>query len=223
MTLDELAETDAILATMMTALSGTLAAATGTAAAELLYAIGDLRANGGTYLRAGAIGATVLNCFELSFAAGATIANMELVRLAMVAETPQSVSAVAVTNLCVQLSLAEEVKILAATTFVSRQDIDAALTNLIASFEDAVEYAADSGDSATFQALIGAQAAAVNDLNNRAQALPSIVSYAFGRPMTSYALSQRLYGDGSRADELRALNAVIDPHFMPAAGIALSA
>ena len=52
----------------------------------------------------------------------------------------------------------------------------------------AVEYAADSGDSATFQALIAAQSAAVTDLNARAQSLPSLVTYSFGRVMTSHAL-----------------------------------
>ena len=147
---------------------------------------------------------------------------MELVRLAMEAEAPQSVAAVALTNAGIRMALAAEVQILAATTFVSRQDIDTALAALVAAFEDAVEYAADSGDSAVFQALIAAQAASVTDLNSRAQSLPAIVTYSFGRPMTSHALSQRLYGDASRADELRALNGVIDPHFMPAAGVALS-
>ena len=222
MTLTEIDETTAILGVMLTALSGTLTAASGTAAADLYYAIGDLQANAGSLIRSGVWGAQVLACFDLSLPAGATITDMEAVRLAMEAQAPQSVTAVTLTNAAIQMALAEEVKILAATTFTSRTDIDAALSALIAAFEGAVEYAADSGDSATFQALIAAQAAAVTDLNARAQSLPSIVNYSFQRVMTSHALAQRLYGDASRADELRAMNGVIDPHFMPIAGSALT-
>ena len=222
MTLSEVNETSAILGVLMTALSATLSAATGTAAADLYYAIGDLQANAGTLIRSGVWGAQVLACFDLALPAGATVADMEAVRLAMEAEAPQSVTAVALTNAGVVMALAEEVKILAATTFVSRTEIDAALSALVAAFEGAVEYAADSGDSAAFQALIAAQAAAVTDLNARAQSLPSIVTYSFPRVMTSHALAQRLYGDAGRADELRAMNGVIDPHFMPIAGSALT-
>ena len=222
MTLDEISEAKTILATMLSALGNTLAGATGTPAADLLYGIGDLEANADTYLRAGAIGAPLLACFNDAVAAGATIASMELVRLAMEAEVPQSVSAVALTNSGIRMALAAEVQILAATTFASRQDIDAALDALVAAFDPAVEYAADSGESAVFQALIAAQAASVTDLNSRAQSLPALVTYSFGRVMTSLALAQRLYGDASRADELCALNKVVDPTFMPATGVALS-
>ncbi len=147
---------------------------------------------------------------------------MEAVRLALETETPQSVTAVALTNAGIQMALVEEVKILAATTFVSRTAIDAALTALIAAFEGAVEYAADSGDSATYQALIAAQGAAVTDLNARAQSLPSLITYTFGRVMTSHALSQRLYGSAAYCDQLVGMNGVIDPHFMPSTGAALS-
>ena len=218
----EISETTTILGVMMAALSGTLTAATGTAAADLYYAIGDLQANAATLIGSGVWGAQVLACFDLAVPAGASIADMEVVRLAMAAQSPLSVTAVALTNAGVQMALVEEVKILAATTFESRTDIDAALVALVAAFEGAIEYAADSGDSATFQALIAAQAAAVTDLNARAQSLPSLITYAFARVMTSHALAQRLYGDASRADELVALNKVIDPHFLPSTGVALS-
>lgn len=222
MTLNEISETQSVLATLLTALSGTLSAATGTAAANLYYAIGDLSANAGALIRSGVWGTNLLGVFNLSIAAGATIATMEQVRLAMVAEAPQSVTAVALTNAAMQMALGAEVQILAATTFASRQAIDTAIAALISAFEPSIDYAADSGDSASFQALIAAQAAAVTDLNTRAISLPSVVAYAYGRPMTSHALSQRLYGTASRADELVQMNGVIDPQFCPAAGVALS-
>ncbi len=222
MTLAELDETTAILGTLLTALSGTLAGATGTPAADLYYAIGDLRANADDIIRAGALGAPLGAAFDLAVAAGATIANLELVRLAMVAEAPVSLSAVALTNAGIQLALAAEVGVLAATTFTSRQDVDAALATLNGAFDQAEEYAADNHAPAVYQALIGAHAAAVRDLTTRARPLPNLVTYRFARVMTSHALAQRLYGDASRCDELRAENKIIAPAFCPPVGRALS-
>ena len=222
MTFSEVDETVTILHVLLTALSGTLSAATGAPAADLYYAIGDLRSNAATLIQSGVWGAQLLACFDLAVPAGARVADMEAVRLALAAGAPQSVTAVALTAAGVQMALSEEVKILAATTFESRTDIDVALAALVAAFEGAVEDAADTGDSAGFQALIAAQAAAVSDLNTRAQSLPALITYAFARVMTSHALAQRLYGDAGRADELRAMNGVIDPHFMPITGSALS-
>ena len=222
MTLAELDETTAILGTLLTALSGTLAGATGTSAADLFYAIGDLQATAETTIRAGALGAPLLAAFDLAFAAGASIANLELVRLAMLAETPVSLSAIALTNAGIQLALAEEVKVLAATTFTSRGDVDAALSVLNQAFDQAEEYAADNHAPAVYQALIGAHAAAVRDLTSRARPLPNLVTYRFARVMTSHALAQRLYGDASRCDELVAENKIIAPAFCPPVGRALS-
>ena len=222
MMLAELEETQAILATMMTALSGTLTGATGTTAANLRYAIGDLLADADTLIRSASLGTPLLAVFDMSFAAGATIPTMELVRLALVAQAPVSLSAIALTNVGIQMALAEEVKILAATTFTSRQDVDTALSALNDAFDAAVEYAADNHDPSSFQALIAAHGAAVRDLTTRARPLPKMVTYSFNRPFTSHALANRLYGDASRCDELRAEGQVIDPAFMPITGPALS-
>ncbi len=222
MTLSEIEEATAILGTLLAALSGSNAGGSGAASADLYYAVGDLTANAGTLIRSGIWGSRLAACFDFAVAAGATVPGMDAVRLALAAETPQSVTAVALTNAGVVMALGEEVRILAASTFASRQEIDDALAALVAAFEPAVDYAADTGDSAAYQALIAAQAAAVSDINARAQTLPALVTYAFGRPLTSHVLAQRLYGDASRADELCALNGVIDPQFMPATGVALA-
>lgn len=222
MTVDELDEASTILAAMMKALSGTLVGASGAAAANLFYAIGDILANGDAFLQAAALGTPLATAFALSVTAGATVPDMELVRLAMAAQTPMTSAAIAVTNAGIQFALAAEVQILAATTFASTQDVDAALTAINDAFDPAEEYAADNHDPTVFQALIGAHAACVQDLTARARPLPKLVTYATGRPVTSHALAYRLYGDATRCDELRAENRVIHPAFMPATGIALS-
>lgn len=215
-------EAVSILGMMTTALRGTLVTAAGLPAADLYYALGDLVANAGTMLQAGQIGSPMLNCFDLAVSAGATIATMEQVRLAMMAGTPVSVIAIAVTIGAIRMALAEEVKIYAATTFTSRQDVDAALSQLNDAFDGAVDYAADNQDPMAYQALIAAHAAVVKDLTTRARPLPNMVTYSFGRVMTSHTLANRLYGDANRCDELRLENKVIAPAFMPISGSALS-
>ena len=222
MSVDELDEAGAVLATMMKALSGTLVGASGLAAANLYYAIGDLLANGDMLLQSSALGTPLAAAFALSVTAGATVPDMELVRLAMTAQTPMTGAAIAVTNAGIQFALAAEVQILAATTFASTQDVDAALTLINDAFDPAEEYAADNHDPTVFQALIGAHAACVQDLTVRARPLPKLVTYTTPRPLTSHALAYRLFGDASRCDQLRNENRVIHPAFMPATGLALS-
>jgi hypothetical protein len=222
MTLAELNEAVADLGVMLKALAGVLVGAEGTDAANLYFAIGDLSANADSYLRTASLGAPLLNVFDLAFAAGATIGTLETVRTELTALTPTGLPAIAVVNAGIRMALAEEVKVLAATEFTSSQDVQAALAQINDGFDSAIEYAADNRDPTCYQALIAAHAAAVRDLTTRALSLPSIITYAFGRVMTSHALANRLYGDASRCDELRLENKIIDPHFMGITGTALS-
>lgn len=222
MTLAELNEAISALSVMTKALSGVLVGATGTDAADLYYALSDLNTNADTYIRGASLGAALLNVFDLAVQAGATISTLEVVRTSLTALTPSGVPAIAVVNAGIRMTLAEEVKVLAATSFTSSQDVQNALTQINNGFDSAVEYAADNRDPTCYQALIAAHAAAVRDLMTRALSLPSVITYSFARVMTSHALANRLYGDASRCDELRQENKVIDPHFMPITGTALS-
>ena len=86
--------------------------------------------------------------------------------------------------------------------------------------DQAEEFAADNRDPSTFQALIAAHAAATADLTTRAAYLPAMVTYSVQRVLTSHALANRLYGDASRCDELRAENKIIHPAFFPLTGTA---
>ncbi|WP_158812063.1 hypothetical protein [Beijerinckia sp. L45] len=223
MTLAELDEAISVLATMMMALGGVLVGASGIDAANLRYAIDDLNSNADTLIRTASLGSALLNVFDLAFEAGAAIPTLESVRTTLLALAPTTTTAVAIQNIGIQMTLSEEVKVYATTTFTSRQDVDTALSQLIDAFDSAEIFAADNGDSSSFQALIAAHAAIVRDLTTRARPLPNMITYSFGRTLTSHALAQRLYADASRADELVAENKVINPAFMPASGSALSA
>ena len=147
---------------------------------------------------------------------------MERVRLAMLALTPRSIAAIAVATAGVRFALGREARILAATTFTSSQDVFAAVAQINGAFEAAEEFAADNRDPAAYQALIALHAAVVRDLTTRGASLPALVTYRVARVLTSHALANRLYGDASRCDELRAENKIIHPAFMPPTGTALS-
>lgn len=222
MTLDELAEAKSILQTMMTALGGTLVGASGTTAADLRYGISDLLQNADTLIRSASLGTPLLNVFELATTAGATISTLEKVRTALLAQSPTTYEGTLLQAMGIQMTLAQEVQVYTGFTFASRQDVDAAIDQLNAAFDQAMLNASETGDSTSYQALLQANAAIVNDLTTRQRPLPNMITYSVPRVMTSLALANYLYGDASRADELVAENAVADPHFCPMTGYALS-
>jgi prophage DNA circulation protein len=77
-------------------------------------------------------------------------------------------------------------------------------------------------DQSDYKAIVSLRAAIVNHLVATARPLPSLLSYWFGTPLPSLVISQRLYGDASRYDEIREENKVIHPAFCPQSGVALS-
>ncbi len=222
MTVGDLEEAIGILKVLLTALLGTLSGEVGRQGAELRYAVGDLGANAASLLQAGTIFTPLWTCFENAFAAGATVPAFEVVRSIMLAQAPVSLTATEVVNRAIQMALAEEVKILAGTTFSSSQDVFAALAALNSAFDQAEEFAADNRDPSTYQALIAAHATATADLTTRAAYLPALVTYSYSRVLTSHALANSLYGEASRCDEIRAENKIIHPAFCPPSGTALS-
>lgn len=212
--------------TILLALLGTLAGQTGTAGAQLALAVNTLSANATTELSQGAVfWSDFANCFEQARLAGATFMAMDQVRTAALALSPAPIGkpAIAVQNFASRMTLAEQGQILAATAFVSRQQIDAIFDTINTSFESAILVAADNNDAPAYEALIALQGAIANDLGTRARPLPRLVTYAFPARMPSLWLAQRLYQDPSRADELVGENSPIHPAFMPASGVALSA
>ena len=219
---DDRNEALGILGDMMTALQGSVPSAVGRPGAVFRYACGDLLASASIYLQTASLGTPLLNCFTQAIAAGATLTGMDAVRTTMSAESPTGQPGILVATAGIRFALIAEAQILADTTFVSSQDVFAALATISAAFDDAEAYAADNHDPATYQALIALGATVARDLTTRAAPLPRLTTYSFPRGTTSHVLAYRLYGDAGRAEELRAENKVIHPAFMPASGTALS-
>src|ERR1700722_18321650 len=218
MTRSELDEAVGLALQVLTALAGTSARPPGAAGAQLVWVCGQLTANAAAELNVtptatvpAPFWADFANCCERARIAGATYAAMEGVRSLAEGFTPVSPAAVAVTNFAARMALAEEAQILAATTFVSRQQIAGSLDQINTAFDAAETIAADNLDNVAYRALITLHAAVVNDLSSRARPLPRMVTLNFPSRQPSLALSQLIYQDGSRADELVAENNVVNP------------
>lgn len=206
---------DALLA------SGVDAASQG--GATLRQLCGALSADAVDQVQAGAFGVPLLACFRAATAAGATFAGMDRVRQEAQSVTAADLPVQRVAQTSARLALAQMTRILADTSFTSRQDVDAALARINAAFTPAEDFAAGQFNNVVWRSLLAMHGAAVRDLNARARPLPRLVSYSFGTRMPLLTLANRLFGDASRADELLAENReTVHPLFMPASGRALS-
>ena len=195
----------------------------GVAGSQARTAIGDTAANVTALLATDALGPPLANCFALVAAAGATQAQLEQVRIAVEAETPQTLGGALVQNAGIYFCLATEAQIITTVPFVSRQDVEAIKATLRQPFDDAEELAADDMDQASFMALVSLDAAITNYLVTTARPLPQMVNYQFAVPLPSLVIAHRLYQDASRADQVVKENKIVHPAFCLPIGAALSA
>jgi prophage DNA circulation protein len=154
-------------------------------------------------------------CMEAARANGATYQSMARVRLAALAETPQFLPGTLLVQTIVRLSLASEARLVAAIEFTSRDDVQTVTDQINAAFAMAAEAASDDLDASTYMVITSLHAAITKYLADRSRTLPRVVRYRFNRTMTALRMSQRLYGNGARSDELRLENKVVHPAFMP--------
>lgn len=210
--------------TVLDAIVDTLHGKSGTLGAQVRQRCGQLSTNGASQLSAGGntFWQNLVACFEAAQQAGASYDAMDKVRSIAEALVVTSPAAIAVKNFSVRIALSELARILAATEFKSRADVDEIFDRIDAAFETAEIVAADRLDNVSYKALIAIHAAVSNDLANRARPLPRMISYTFASGMPALALAQRIYQDPSRADDLIAENKPIHPLFMPNTGKALS-
>ncbi len=175
-------------------------------------------------VQGGTFGTPLRACFAAATAAGATFVGMDRVREAAQAVTVPDLPVQRVAQTAARFALVEMARIVAATTFTSRQDVEATLARVNAAFAPAQDFAAAQFNPVVWRALVASHADVVRDLNARARPLPRIVSYSFGTRMPLLTLANRLFGDAGRADELLAENRdTVHPLFMPPTGRTLSA
>lgn len=196
--------------------------AKGRAGSDARTAIGDTRAYRYKLLITDTLGPPLDDCFDQARLAGITWQQLEAVRKQVAQESPVSLGAMLVQNAGIRLCLATMGYVIAALTFISRQQVEEIKVALFQPFQDAEEIAADDMDQMTFQTLITLHGAITNHLVRTALPLPRMLRYQFYKPFPSLVMAYKLYDDASRADELRAENKVVHPAFCPQLGEALS-
>lgn len=219
-------KTDAIEARVI--LDATLAAllewarTLGRPGSNLRVAIGDVRAYALPLLQNDAIELPLMGCFNLAFTSGIGLPQIETVRRVAASYTATSLGAIMTKDTLIQLALATTGQVISNMVFTSRQDVDRIRLAVNKAFEDIEEVIADQMDAMTWRAVVALHAAITNHLTETARPLPRMLNYRFNVTMPSLALAQRLYGDASRADELRGENKIVHPAFCLREGQALS-
>lgn len=104
----------------------------------------------------------------------------------------------------------------------SYQDAVTVQQLVTAVLDDAVTAAGDAGDDDVYQALRAVRVAVVTDLATRGGTLAQVRQVQLRQSMPALWAAQRLYADGSRADELIARANPVHPAFMPVSFEALA-
>jgi prophage DNA circulation protein len=190
--------------------------------AALRSTVNAVRADVMHLLQTDTIGPPLANCFVLAQATGATLANIENVRMTAAEMAPTLVGAIMIRDALIQFCLVTQGRILVGTKFVSRDDVERVRSMINASFTSIEEDVADRMDAMTYRAIVELHAAISFYLVETARPLPRMLNYRFNQPMPTLAIAQKLYHDAGRADELRAENKVVHPAFCQRVGRALS-
>jgi hypothetical protein len=184
----------------------------GRAGAALRLAVGDVRLHINRYVRDGTFARRLLICYRLATDAGITVIWMDGVLKQLVSEKPSNLAAVAVVQNSILFALAQDARILARTEFTSREDVEIMLLRMKDWFDVTKELAAGQQDNPSYAALITLAGSITRYLADTARPLPRMLIYELA-PKPGLALSQFIYGDGSRAEELAAENKIVHPAF----------
>jgi prophage DNA circulation protein len=195
----------------------------GQTGSALRQACGDLNARTSTYVVDGTFANRLLNCFLLATVAGISLDWMDQVVAGLIAEQPTTLMSTSVVQNALIMAIAQEGRIIAATVYVSRDDVDATMQRMNNWFETIKDIIADTMSGPGYEAFITLTGSITRHLTDSARPLPRILRYQMPMVMPGLLASQYIYGDGSRDEELAAENKVVHPLFMPLALRALSA
>jgi len=190
--------------------------------ANLRSAVNAVRAKIMSLLQDDELGPPLAQCFALAQATGASMNAIENVRATAAAARPSSAGAITIRNGLIQFCLVTQGRILAKTTFVSRNDVDRTRAMLHAAFVAIQDDVADVMDAMAYRAIVELHAAMTFYLIETARPLPRMLNYRFNLPLPTLTIAQKLYYDAARADELRAENKIVHPAFAPRIGRAMS-
>jgi hypothetical protein len=175
--------------------------------------IGIIRATYATLLDNKTFATALLTCFNGAHSAKVNLNSLGRIREALFIEVPQSYAASALIQLAIGYCLSAEARLITEMTFTSRDDVAVMMAKMKLAFDTARDMAADAQDSASYQALTFLAGALTNHLATAARPLPRMVTFNLQSTLPALSLSQRLYYQGDRSDELVAENHTVHPAF----------
>jgi hypothetical protein len=218
----ERSEALAISTRLMAAIISFPLSATGTAGADLRSSVGKFLSNFFELIINRTLGTELFACFEQATLAGASVNSMNAVREAMLMETPVSPLGFDIVNAAIIFSFVEQCQIISQIVFSSRTDAELMMDNMSVIIESIKLNKADSFVSNDYQNFVALAALLIQHLSATERQLPRIVNYSFPVSYPALNLANRIYGDGSRSDELIAENKTVHPAFMQRDIVALS-
>jgi prophage DNA circulation protein len=195
----------------------------GQTGAALRQACGDLVARTSQYVTDGTFANRLLNCFRLATIAGMTLDWMDQVIAGLVNEKPTTLMVSSVVQNSLIMAIAQEGRIIAATEYTSRDDVDTTMQRMNNWFDIIKDMIADTMSGPGYEAFITLAGAITRHLTDSARPLPRMLRYDLASTMPGLLASQYIYGDGGRSEELAEENKVVHPLFMPRTLRALSA
>lgn len=160
--------------------------------------------------------------FDLVRQAGTTLPKFETVRIGLIDEVTYTVGGALTRDYSILMCLAQQSNVIAGMEFTSRQDVESLLSSLQQPFRDSEDTAADTMGQIVYQSIVALHASVVNHLVSTARPLPMLTTYQFNDILPTLIISQRLYANASRYDEIRKENKIVHPAFCPNFGVALA-
>jgi hypothetical protein len=208
-------EITAVVNRLLDNLLTTASSQVGSSGSALRRQVGDLRTNYGAYLSSATFNANLLACFTTARLANAKLSNFVKVREALFLENPVGGISQLIVQSAIAFCLGAESRLITGIVFTSRDDVEAMLATMKLAFDTARDLAADLLDSLAYQNLISLAGALTNHLATQARPLPRMVTFNLNATMPALTLSNRIYYDASRWDEIVDENHIVNPAFCP--------
>lgn len=191
-------------------------------AAKLRTAVGRFMVDFSMLVDTKVIGTELFACFEQARAAGATLNTMDRIRISLFAESPLYNLGLVVVNAGILFSFIEQSQLIAVMNFSSSGDVDDLMDAMNKIIDDIKLNKADSFASSDYQNFVFLAALLIQHMSATERQLPRVIQYHWSVNYPALTLSNRIYGDGSRSDELIAENNTVHPAFMQRDIVALS-
>lgn len=206
-------EIEGVVTRLLDLMSATVSSKSGRDSAALRNAIGDMRANFMLYLAQGTFADNLLECFTVIVNMGGELPRLAAVHQQLFLEEPVGQTTGTVVQLAISLCLAAESQVILSIEFTSRDEVDELLKRTREAFDTARELSADSSDPSFYKTLTSLAGSVTRYLADTARPLSRIVTFVLPDTMPALALSNRIYYDPARWEEIIEENKTVHPAF----------